>query len=112
MPHTSAAAAPGITPWASASPRKVRPRSTTQVPTSDDATTTSSPDDQRAQHLVGFDPRGRVVEQDPHVTDDMEDGYHSQITAVTATDLALAYDGPRRRRGRDLHDPRARRSPR
>ena len=42
-PHSSAAAAPGITPWASASPRKVRPRSTTHVPTSDDATTASSP---------------------------------------------------------------------
>ena len=34
---------PGMTPWASASPRKLRPRSTTQVPTTDDASTASIP---------------------------------------------------------------------
>ena len=34
-PRTKAMAMPGSTPWASASPRKLIPRSTTQVPTSD-----------------------------------------------------------------------------
>ena len=42
-PHSTARAMPGITPWARASPRKLRPRSTTQVPTTDDATTASIP---------------------------------------------------------------------
>ena len=67
---------------------------------------------QRAQHLVGFDARGRVVQQDPHVADDMEDGYHSQIFAVTATDLALGYNGRSAPRGRDLPHPHAAPSPR
>src|SRR5690606_19623414 len=42
-PHSTARAMPGMTPWARASPRKDRPRSTTQVPTTEDATTASIP---------------------------------------------------------------------
>ena len=42
-PHSTARAIPGITPWASASPRKLRPRSTTHVPTTDEASTASIP---------------------------------------------------------------------
>ena len=71
------------------------------------------PRHQRAEHLVGFDARGRVVEQDPHVADDMEDGYHSQIIAVTATDLdARPTAAAPPSTDATFHDPRAAPSPR
>ena len=42
-PRMNASAIPGSTPWASASPRKLMPRSTTQVPTTEVVSTTSRP---------------------------------------------------------------------
>ena len=42
-PQSTASAMPGITPCARASPRNARPRSTTHVPTSEVATTATSP---------------------------------------------------------------------
>ncbi len=42
-PHNVASARPGTTPWARASPRKVSPRNTIQVPTTEVATTERIP---------------------------------------------------------------------
>ncbi len=42
-PHRMARASPGMTPWASASPRKVRPRNTTHVPTTAVAALANNP---------------------------------------------------------------------
>ena len=42
-PPSTASAIPGMTPWARASPRKARPRRTTQVPIREVATTASRP---------------------------------------------------------------------
>ena len=97
---------------ASASPRKVRPRSTTQVPTSEQATTASIPATSAWSISSGSTPALESWSRVRMCADDMENGYHSQINAVTATDLDLAYGGADRGGAGHLHHPRARRSPR